>query len=835
MRRPRVLSVTLAALLAITGCQANAATQTAGRATWRATKPSVTATGPYQLYGNSRVETALGITQTISGTATVAYATEAQFFNAIETANAAVFQAATAEARATDALTRATALEAQAREALAKAQAAGSAADEATAKAELAKTQANASAFAAVAAEARAATAASQAALVEAKAQQALDRAVTAGNDAARASAAAALADAKAASAAAAAMAAEAKAQQALNVANAAAAAIAHFNVKTYGAKGDNDTDDTAAVQRAIATMGATGGVLVFPAGTYVVGNFQYPDTLVFSGMPGAKFRVGGQLIDIPRDNETTGPLELHVSPMGSPTNHGLSSACPLDKPSSALRRLPRNIYHETVINVGEGVYTEGGMLDEYARPSGLVLDGLIVHPSRISPSSSYPVARPWRPNWKGAKLSIIGAGSGRVTLQGRPDGVPYQEGLHPRSGIISRIRDIYLYGLTIKNYDVNMLAHESGAISGWDIHLRNSGNTGLLVESQLAKVELGGASIEANGSYCVYVLDGELDLNNGSRLLVGTAGPGILATHSSVHFDGQIASSDGVTLRQGVQAINSEVTLKGDFDRVSFLNEGGTMNFIGSTIKNAAVGVTNRGGSLAITGGSHLFDNQVGVLLQGGHLSIQRCDSLDGTAQKYNTVAGVKVQQGYYRYSPYDVTILGNQLRGASGMPETNVVFDYGTRYPIESQRESISVFSYGVAAAPGLAADLNALLSKAKAPADPLQGSTLFAAWNGLTPLSSFQVADCNAKLNELATAMANAGLVADASKYINNASANTPEDHERVRLMFNILVADLAKYGLMKPGGAGTVYDLIRGADGNRYVVYVDATGTLRTVQI
>jgi hypothetical protein len=45
-------------------------------------------------------------------------------------------------------------------------------------------------------------------------------------------------------------------------------------NVKTYGAKGDGVTDDTAAIQAAInAVQAAGGGVVYLPAGTYIVNN----------------------------------------------------------------------------------------------------------------------------------------------------------------------------------------------------------------------------------------------------------------------------------------------------------------------------------------------------------------------------------------------------------------------------------------------------------------------------------------------------------------------------------------------------------------------------------
>lgn len=41
------------------------------------------------------------------------------------------------------------------------------------------------------------------------------------------------------------------------------------FDVKTYGAVGDGSTDDTAAIQAALAAIPSTGGVLYFPSGKY--------------------------------------------------------------------------------------------------------------------------------------------------------------------------------------------------------------------------------------------------------------------------------------------------------------------------------------------------------------------------------------------------------------------------------------------------------------------------------------------------------------------------------------------------------------------------------------
>lgn len=318
MRRNQLYTIMLAAAVLTTGCKTSAPTLPSGKTIMRAAKSTAKSTGEFQLYGNSRIDTALELTEATGGSTTISYATEAQVFNAIETANAAVVQAAAAEARAVESLEKAITLETLARDALTKAQASTSTAATAVAEANLAKAQAEKAAAAAAAAEAKATTAASQAALIESKAQLALDRASAANDTASQASASAALATARAQSAASAAAAADAKAaaadakaaaadaraaiasndaanaatqaQAALNAASAASrvaeaaagratnleAAIASVKlsgtvtVTEFGAKGDGVTDDTNAIQRAIDAT-PNGGVLQIPAGTYVL------------------------------------------------------------------------------------------------------------------------------------------------------------------------------------------------------------------------------------------------------------------------------------------------------------------------------------------------------------------------------------------------------------------------------------------------------------------------------------------------------------------------------------------------------------------------------------
>lgn len=331
MRRSVVTSYSLVIALAITGCQTPVPSQAGKTTTPRTSKAQSKATGSYALSGGSRVETALQLSEPTSGEPAISYATEAQVMNAVEAANAAVVQAAGAEARAAEALQKARDNEAAAQDALQKAQEASSAAAAADATIALANAKVDAAAAAAAAAEAKANTVASQAALLEAKSQNALERAIAANDVAAQASAAASLAEAKAQNAAATAAAADVKAlaadakaaaaeakaisaataaqtasSDATNAATAAQAALAaasnatavaeaaasksaaidttlknlkkaSVNVLDFGAKGDSTTDDTAAIQAAIdyaeSIKGGVsllhGAVVVFPPGQY--------------------------------------------------------------------------------------------------------------------------------------------------------------------------------------------------------------------------------------------------------------------------------------------------------------------------------------------------------------------------------------------------------------------------------------------------------------------------------------------------------------------------------------------------------------------------------------
>ena len=59
------------------------------------------------------------------------------------------------------------------------------------------------------------------------------------------------------------------------------------LNVRDYGAAGNGRTDDTGIVQSAITAAAASGGVVYFPAGTYLVGPLTVPAGVVLQGVNG--------------------------------------------------------------------------------------------------------------------------------------------------------------------------------------------------------------------------------------------------------------------------------------------------------------------------------------------------------------------------------------------------------------------------------------------------------------------------------------------------------------------------------------------------------------------
>lgn len=106
------------------------------------------------------------------------------------------------------------------------------------------------------------------------------------------------------------------------------------FNVKSYGAVGDGTTDDTAAIQSAMNAAGASGGVLSFPTGTYLVSSAIVPKSKVLVRGSGAASAMISNANIYWFTNSTDAITDFSIEDMtflGNNTNAQLAGAVLLD------------------------------------------------------------------------------------------------------------------------------------------------------------------------------------------------------------------------------------------------------------------------------------------------------------------------------------------------------------------------------------------------------------------------------------------------------------------------------------------------------------------------
>jgi len=95
------------------------------------------------------------------------------------------------------------------------------------------------------------------------------------------------------------------------------------INVRLFGAKGDNVTDDTAAIQQAIDTAAPMEGAVWFPPGQYRCGMLQLRDSVALVGTPTWSYRrFGGTVLHLNDATATclvnlTGTIGARVSGLG--------------------------------------------------------------------------------------------------------------------------------------------------------------------------------------------------------------------------------------------------------------------------------------------------------------------------------------------------------------------------------------------------------------------------------------------------------------------------------------------------------------------------------------
>jgi hypothetical protein len=75
---------------------------------------------------------------------------------------------------------------------------------------------------------------------------------------------------------------------------------MGRFNVRSFGAKGDGETDDTKAIQAALDAASKVSGTVFVPAGTFRVGRLVWHDHTSMIGDPGWSYYVpGGSILEL--------------------------------------------------------------------------------------------------------------------------------------------------------------------------------------------------------------------------------------------------------------------------------------------------------------------------------------------------------------------------------------------------------------------------------------------------------------------------------------------------------------------------------------------------------
>ena len=111
------------------------------------------------------------------------------------------------------------------------------------------------------------------------------------------------------------------------------------FNVKAFGAKGDNGTDDTAAIQAALTMAGILGGTVVIPVGVYLITAVLTHDTNVsIVGMGGASIIRNA----VTRNKDTAWMLQ----PIANGRTNAVFRDFVLDQRSDVLGQSPSSFCH---------------------------------------------------------------------------------------------------------------------------------------------------------------------------------------------------------------------------------------------------------------------------------------------------------------------------------------------------------------------------------------------------------------------------------------------------------------------------------------------------------
>lgn len=494
--------------------------------------------------------------------------------------------------------------------------------------------------------------------------------------------------------------------------------------------------------------------------------------------------------IDFIKYNTTSEPLIFYVEINGNKDNDGLSKDTAFNKISTALRKIPRNIFNDVVIKVGEGVFEENDMLDEWGRKVGLNIDGLNIHCDRTNTDVVLDNIT-FQENKKRAKLFIKGSGIDKTIIEG--DGVS-------RVGIKSRLRDVYIEDITVKGYKTGLTTHEGGAISGYNIKVENFTSQAVLVESQQSKIEIGNLQIEntLGANYIIHGINGQINISSSNITNISNSYMFYLE-NCFLELSNNTLSKGNSYL--GILSRNSNINIDNcTFDGLEnrfFSGDIGINNSIFKNIETSAI--LNRNSHLLIRN-SNMFNNNICVEQFGGYLACQNLKSLDNDVQKYNNI-GLLLHKGYCNISPYSITNLGVDLKGEQDKPYTDYVIksDY---IKMPSVNYDKSVFSSSGYTAQNLTISIrnlkNISIGTSNTP------NTLYFALRKVTNPSSYHVKDAYEQLIKTVNALVDYGIFASNTWFLLDNVTNNEECFKNVQLKFNKLVEKLENLGLIECNG-------------------------------
>jgi parallel beta-helix repeat protein len=361
------------------------------------------------------------------------------------------------------------------------------------------------------------------------------------------------------------------------------------FNVKNYGAVGDGTTNDTTAILAADSACAAAGGVLFFPAATYVCWNAA----LTSKCIAGAGATVTKLILPSGTSSNkavvTIGTTDVVIEGLWFDPN-GVSAAKGIQLGSGAVRVRIQDCYFSN-FSAGGGVYVQGNVTDSailhctfsgngtgiLADPAAVIV-GLAINSNTFTPATT------------GHAININTANAGASAV------------------------DLTVVGNTIRGYN-----NASGSPIQFAVCFAGNISNSLIADNTIDTITTDGIHLE--GAYRITVSGNTItNCQRGGIVLVN----GSNSTVSDVTISGNqvsgcntvMAGTGGISA-EGSTAI-SRVTIVGNTVRACEINGihlgiGGSFTVVGNIVSNTigGPGINHGNGTDAIFALNRCYDDQ--------------------------------------------------------------------------------------------------------------------------------------------------------------------------------------------------------------------------------